>query len=167
MGLLDALMQMSTVACALFITGFVLIIVEMFQPGFGWAGGSGIVVLFIGIVLTAQNFVQGVIMTVILIAILAILLSIVLYSATKGKISKKLILKTSTSAEEGFSGTEDLKELIGKTGKTLTVLRPSGCADIEGIHLDVVTQGEYIEKGTFVSVIRVEGNRIVVAEHKN
>ena len=41
MGLLDALMQMSTVACALFITGFVLIIVEMFQPGFGWAGGSG------------------------------------------------------------------------------------------------------------------------------
>jgi len=166
MGLLEVLMSMSTLACVLFIVGFVLIIVEMFQPGFGLPGGLGIVSLFIGIVLTAKTFVQGLIMTVILIAILGIMLSIVLYSATKGRISKKLILKAATTSEEGFSGTEDMNELVGKTGVSLTVLRPSGCADIEGVHLDVVTQGEYVEKDTPITVVKVSGNRIVVAAQK-
>ena len=46
MGLLDVLMNMSTIACILFIIGFLLIIAEMFQPGFGWTGGMGIVVLY-------------------------------------------------------------------------------------------------------------------------
>ena len=167
MGLLDVLMNMSTIACILFIIGFLLIIAEMFQPGFGWTGGMGIVVLFVGIVLTAQTFMQGLIMTVILIAILAIMLSVVLYSATKGRISKKLILKASTNAEDGFSGTEDMNELVGKSGRALTVLRPSGCADIEGVHLDVVTRGEYVEKDAVLTVVKVEGNRIVVAKRKS
>ena len=167
MGLLDVMIQMSTAAAALFIVGFLLIVAEMFQPGFGWAGGLGVVSLFVGIVLTAQTFMQGLVMTAILLAILAIMLSIVLYSATKGKISKKLILKAATDAQSGFSGTEDMKELVGKHGMALTVLRPSGCAEIEGIRLDVVTRGEYLEKDTELTVIQVEGNRIVVAQKKN
>lgn len=164
MGLLEVLMNMSTVSCVLFVVGFVLLIVEMFEPGFGWAGGLGVVTLFIGIVLTAETFMQGLVMTVILLAVLCVMLSVVLYSASKGRISKKLILKASTNAEAGFSGTEDMKELVGKNGKALTVLRPSGCADIEGIHLDVVTRGEFLEKDTMLTVVKVEGNRIVVAE---
>jgi len=166
MGLLDVLLNMSAAACVLFVVGFILIIAEMFQPGFGLPGGLGIVSLFVGIVLTAKTFMQGLIMTVVLILILGILLSIVLYSATRGRMSKKLILRTATNSEDGFNGTADMKELVGKSGQTVTVLRPSGCADIEGIHLDVVTRGEYIEKSTPVTVIKVEGNRIVVAAEK-
>ena len=43
-----------------------------------------------------------------------------------------------------------------------TVLRPAGTADFEGVKLDVVTEGEFIEKGRPLEVIRVEGRRIVV-----
>ena len=38
----------------------------------------------------------------------------------------------------------------------------AGAAEIDGKRLDVVTQGEYLEAGTPVEVLRVEGNRIVV-----
>jgi len=167
MGLLEAIMNMSTLACVLFIVGFALIVAEMFQPGFGLPGGLGIVSLFVGIVLTAETFMQGLIMTVILIAVLGVLLTVVLYSASRGRMSKKLILRASTSAQEGFNGTDDMKELEGKTGRALTVLRPSGSADIEGVYLDVVTRGEYMEKGTPLTVIKVEGNRIVVAANES
>ena len=164
MGLLEAILSMSSVALVLFILGFILIVVEMFEPGFGFAGGIGIILLIGGVVLTAKTFVQGLILSIIIVVILGIMLSIVLYSATKGKMSKTLILKDSTNSEEGFNGTEDMHALLGKEGTTLTVLRPSGCVDIEGIHLDVVTGGEYVEKGVPIRVIEVEGNRIVVRE---
>ena len=43
-----------------------------------------------------------------------------------------------------------------------SLLRPAGIADIDGVKLDVVTQGEFIAKGTQIRVIKVEGRRIVV-----
>ena len=34
--------------------------------------------------------------------------------------------------------------------------------DVDGVRLDVLTRGEFIEKGKEVKVINVEGSRIVV-----
>ena len=51
---------------------------------------------------------------------------------------------------------------VGKEGETTTVLRPSGMADVEGIRLNVVSEGEYIPNGTKVRVVRVDGARVVV-----
>jgi len=72
------------------------------------------------------------------------------------------VLSDSTSAESGFSGAEDMQYLLGKAGTTLTPLRPSGNADFDGVRLDVVSRGEFIDPGTPIEVIEVEGNRIVV-----
>ena len=163
MGILDALMNMSTVAMIVFIVGIVCLIIEMFVPGFGVAGGIGLALLFAGIVLTAETFAQGIVMAAILIVIIAIVMVILLRSASRGRLSGKLILKESTDADSGFSGTEDMNCLMGCQGKSVTVLRPSGLAEIDGVRLDVVTRGEYIKANTPVSVIHVEGNRIVVA----
>jgi membrane-bound serine protease (ClpP class) len=52
--------------------------------------------------------------------------------------------------------------LIGKNGVATTTLRPAGKAKIEGKLVDVVTQGDFIEKGAQIRVLRLEGNRIVV-----
>jgi membrane-bound serine protease (ClpP class) len=62
-------------------------------------------------------------------------------------------------------GTEDgLNALLGKTGKASSGLHPSGFAVIEGRRVDVITQGEMIDKGATVRVVEVEGNRVVVAQ---
>jgi membrane-bound serine protease (ClpP class) len=41
-------------------------------------------------------------------------------------------------------------------------LRPAGIADFEGQRVDVVSDGEFIAAGDPITVIRVDGNRIVV-----
>jgi membrane-bound serine protease (ClpP class) len=45
---------------------------------------------------------------------------------------------------------------------TLTPLRPAGIIDVEGVRLDVLTRGEFIEKGKEVKIIDIVGSRIVV-----
>ena len=49
----------STFQIILFVVGLLLLIVEMFLPGFGIAGGSGVVLLVIAIVLTAKRNSSG------------------------------------------------------------------------------------------------------------
>lgn len=55
-------------------------------------------------------------------------------------------------------------ELLHKTGTAFTALRPSGTAVIEGQRVDVVTEGNLIDKGTPVKVVAIEGMRVVVRE---
>jgi membrane-bound serine protease (ClpP class) len=61
----------------------------------------------------------------------------------------------------GEIGTER-PELVGQTGTALTPLRPAGAALIQGKRVDVVTEGQMIERDTPVRVIAVEGLRVVV-----
>ncbi|AEV68003.1 NfeD family protein [Acetivibrio clariflavus] len=149
-----------------FILGFIMIIIEMFHPGFGAPGISGIILLILGIVSVARNLTDVIILIIIILIVLGIALTFVLYSATKGKLPKTLVLTDSLNKEEGFEGTEDLKFFIGKEGKALTVLRPSGTADFDGVKLDVVSEAEFIQKDAKIKIIKVEGRRIVVREIK-
>ena len=81
-------------------------------------------------------------------------------------VGKKLILKptTETAADRGSSGVteEDYSQLLDKKGKTITPLRPSGIAEIEGNRYSVVAEGEMINKGIEIVVINIKGNNIVV-----
>ncbi|MBI3991210.1 MAG: hypothetical protein HY350_03570, partial [Candidatus Omnitrophica bacterium] len=65
--------------------------------------------------------------------------------------------------ESGYhSGSRELKGLQGKEGVSITTLRPSGTALIEGKRIDVVTNGVFLQKGTTIKVTIVEGSRVVV-----
>ena len=64
--------------------------------------------------------------------------------------------------EQGFM-VSALEGYLGKYGKALTILRPAGRALFGEEILDVVTEGDFIEKDKAIKVIKVEGNRIVVA----
>lgn len=145
-----------------FILGFILVVIEMFHPGFGAPGIIGGILLILGVILTATSFLEAFIMIIIILAILGVALTIVLQSVTKGRLSKNLILQNTQKKEEGYIGTEDLKYFLEKEGKTLTVLRPSGLADFQGVKLDVVSEGEFISKDVKVKIVKVEGRRIVV-----
>ena len=74
----------------------------------------------------------------------------------------KLILSKVESSEDGFESATSDAELIGVEGNTLSDLRPAGKALINGRRIDVVTQGEYIDRDTGIVVIEVRGSRVVV-----
>jgi membrane-bound serine protease (ClpP class) len=65
-------------------------------------------------------------------------------------------LRSSATAEEAE------KSLVGTKGEALSRLRPSGRAEFGDKILDVVTEGEFLEAGTVIQVLKVEGNRVVV-----
>lgn len=146
----------------IFIVGLIFLVIEMFIPDFGIAGGIGIVLLVIGILITASTPLEAVVMFIMLLAIVGVVVTVVLHSATKGRLSKTLILKDSLNKEAGYIGTEDLEYFIGREGISITVLRPSGTAEFDGVKLDVVSEGEYIPKGSKIKIIQVSGRRIVV-----
>lgn len=84
------------------------------------------------------------------------------------KMGRRLILEEAISAgaalDPGVPGEGGQREtLVGVTGETTTDLVPSGKSRFgERLH-DVVSDGEFIPKGTPVEVTRHEGSRVVVA----
>lgn len=84
------------------------------------------------------------------------------------KMGRRLILEEAISSgaaldfEAAGEGRQQ-ETLVGISGETTTDLMPSGKGRFgERLH-DVVSDGEFIPKGTAVTVIRHEGSRIVVA----
>ena len=150
-------------AAVCIVAGIVLIIIEMFTPGFAAPGISGLVLLILGIVLSADTILQALMMLLIIMAILSVALVIALRSATRGALYRSpLVLKSKESTDEGFVSVADMEFFIGKVGTAVTMLRPAGTCDFDGVRLDVVTEGSFIEKETPVKIAKVEGRRIVV-----
>ena len=151
--------NMPTAICLLL--GAALMIVEVFLPGFGLPGISGIVLIGAGIILTAMHFGASVAVAVLLIvvAVLAVLISFALRHASRGGMkNSKLFL----SEKEELHNKKDMQVLVGKKGKTLSVLRPAGIGEFDGVRLNVVTEGGFIERDKPIEIVSVDGSRIVV-----
>lgn len=146
----------------LLVFGFLLLLAEVFIPGFGVAGITGIILFIIGILLTATTVFEALIMFLLLLLLLTIVLIFVIRSATKGRLSKKLILNDELSNEDGFTAVSDMQVFLGKEGKAVTTLRPAGIGLFDGVRLDIVTKGNFIEEGNNIKVVDVEGRRIIV-----
>ena len=56
----------------------------------------------------------------------------------------------------------DLQQLVGRNGRTLSPLRPSGLGLIDGRRYDVMTRGHWVDAGQCFRVVAVEGTRIIV-----
>ncbi|MCM8795915.1 MAG: ATP-dependent Clp protease proteolytic subunit [Candidatus Omnitrophica bacterium] len=158
----------------IFVLGIVLLLLEIFViPGFGLAGISGIGCILLGIYLslikhpltTSRLQVNRALYTLsfVLLAVMVIII-ITWRFLPKTGLWKRIVLNFSESKKEGFNAGSSREGLLGKTGKTLSSLRPSGRAEIEGETFDVISEGKFIEEGKVIKVIKVEGNKIVVKE---
>lgn len=116
-----------------------------------------------GIIMTASSFIEALVLILIILVILGVALFVVLRSASKGKLKNRLVLDHSQHNEKGYIGTQDFHGYLGKEGVALTVLRPAGSAEFNGTRIDVVSEGPFINSGTPVKVVKVEGPRVVVS----
>ena len=147
---------------ALVIVGYCLVVVEMYIPGFGLPGISGLICLIVGIFfLSGGSVLTGLLVTLIVVALLCVALTISMRSAAKGRLAKsRFVLKeTSTSPDEQDG---PMGYYVGKSGTAKTILRPAGVAEIDGVRLNVLTDGDFIDENAKIVVERVEGNRIFV-----
>jgi membrane-bound serine protease (ClpP class) len=155
----------------LMATGVVLLGVEIFvTPGFGVAGLLGIGALLGGLGLSVVG--AGATWDVLLRAggrvsgslLLAIVgAAVMLRALPRLPFGRRLVLEQELTAEAGYaSPPESDRRWVGKRGTTLTPLRPAGIAEIDGERVDVVSEGVFLDAGQPISVLRVDGNRIVV-----
>jgi len=143
------------------LLGVGLMIVEVFVPGFGLPGIMGLVLIGAGTVLAGvyHGTMAAVAVLLVTIAVIAVLVSWLMRRASKGEIPHgELFLK---DREELHAG-RDMQVLVGKKGVTSSVLRPAGIGDFDGVRLNVVTEGGFIDRGTPIEIVSVEGTRIVV-----
>ena len=146
----------------LFIGGLALIGLEMFVPG-GIVGTVGIITVVYAIIYVNKSTYH-----IAFILVVSLILAVILYYVNRNVFHKKLmfldrlVLNDSISTEDGYVASESRVELVGKKLKAYTDLRPAGVAILDNEKLDVVTDGDFIEKGNEIVIVRVEGRRIVV-----
>jgi len=144
----------------LLTTGLMMIGAEIFVPG-GILGALGGMALF-GAVITGFRAFPGyggyIAIGIVFLVGFVIYLWIKIFPKTR--IGKKMTVSNDLSTSKAADPT--LVDLAGKTGQTISQLRPAGYAMIGGRRVDVVTRGEMIEKDTVIRVVRVEGYRVIV-----
>lgn len=154
-----------TVSVVLFIVGMIFLMIELFVPGFGIFGGLGLVALVLCIVFQAHSLAEGLLLLLIIAVIVFLLAFVAARSLKRGWLYRSsLVLKDAEEKDAGYVAKDDYSRFSGKEGLSVTPLRPAGMAEIDGEKADVVTQGEFIPKGTRVGVISTTGGRITVRQ---
>ncbi len=148
-----------------FVIGLILLLVEIFViPGFGATGITGILCLCYSIIqLYGGIFVA--IHALGWLMLYTVIAGIIVYKlAPKLGLFKSLVHNKTMEAEDGFVAVDvnAFDNLLGVQGVTLSICRPSGKAKFGSDRYDVVSEGDFIEKGEAVIVKKVEGTKIIV-----
>ena len=160
----------------LFLIGMIFIIIEVFViPGFGVAGIFGLALTIGSLMLLMLNndvfdftfVVSKDILNAsgsILIAVLGfgILLFFGGIKFTESQAFKRVMLEDTQDLDKGYISRKYSDKLIGKSGKAMTILRPSGKITISDKIYDATTSGEYIEKNSKIIVLSNEGSTLKV-----
>jgi len=155
----------------LFLGGLLLIVLEIFViPGFGVAGISGGLMLTAGLLLSRVGPGAGMpdiraalLLLITSFAITLLLFLVMLKYLPQARWMGGIVLDTRQEHTAGYHADQYEGEgLQGKLGVCLTDLRPAGTIDMEGRRVDVVTSGDYIDKGQRVRIVEIQGNRVVV-----
>lgn len=146
----------------LILGGIILLLIELMVPGFGIFGLTGLLLFLWGI----YDWMGGgptAVMTVTVLSVLGvILLWWIVAIFPKTRLGGRLTLRLQSTKEKGYASHPDPNRWLGKRGHTKTVLRPAGTIIVEDTFLDAVTDGEFYEPGTEVTIVSVTGGRIVV-----
>ncbi|WP_461201082.1 NfeD family protein [Anoxybacillus sp. TBDG-1] len=153
-------------AIILFGIGLILLVIELFVPG-GVIGVAGVSTLVWSLFLAAKHS-PFITVSLSVAVVSALMMGLWLSRVSKKKmvLFEKIVLTDEQRNEKGYVSHEARIDLIGKRGVSLTVLRPAGTALIDEERVDVVTEGEYIERHRPIEVIDVDGVKVVVRECK-
>ncbi|MNV57520.1 hypothetical protein D3C71_1498560 [compost metagenome] len=141
-----------------------MLVLELFVPSFGILGLLGSVCLVAGVVRAAFSYTHALFNLGIAFAAAAVVIVIVAVIFKERGIWNRFILRESLTKEEGFVPVLEKLNLLGAAGVSITPLRPAGTAMVGGERVDVVTEGSFINSGRPISVVKVEGGRVVVKE---
>ena len=139
----------------LFALGLSLIVAEIFLVGVV-LGLIGLTCMLVSIYFGFEKS-AGLGWTLVVIAAASVpVLAIVWVKVINRVLAMKFTQAGYTSAQMQY------KDLVGQEGVALTALRPAGMARFGEKKVDVMSEGEVIDRDSRVRVVEVKGNRVVV-----
>ncbi|MFC1509709.1 NfeD family protein [Candidatus Omnitrophota bacterium] len=129
------------------------------MPGFSVPGIVGLILIGYGVF--KANAVYGATGASVTLVVSAVAAVLMIRIALRSRALKKFGLDYS---QTDMTAIDDYSPLLGMAGTTVSKLRPSGIATIGEKRYDVVTDGEFIDENTPVTVFAVDGTRIVVTK---
>lgn len=156
--------DVNVVSIILFGIGVIFVIIELFVVG-AVIGLIGMGLIIFSIITLGDNLIF-MIGNVVIALILSIIEWVILVKIFKRNIPflDKVVLKNSTNTESGYTSHDDRSHLVGKTATTLTDLRPAGIISYGTERIDAVSDGSFILRNKEVTILEVEGTRVVVRE---
>jgi membrane-bound ClpP family serine protease len=165
----------------MFLVGVVFLVVEIFiTPGFGVLGLTGGLLVVASVVLASQTFFLPANAYQLgefrnsLVTVAAAAVGVVVGIAMLRKylphtpVFNRVLLNPPQGAErEAIAASEalaDYSHLVGRNGTTITQLMPAGKARFGEDLVDVLSSGEFVDRGASVTVVSAHGNRVVVKE---
>ena len=169
--------RVGSVEILLLLAGLILLVIELFLiPGFGVAGIGGLALIGASLVLSQQAFVipdidwQWRILNRNILTVFGSLIGGLVFflfmtpTMRKGVLFRRIALTDELQSAQGYTvqGVAVRRHLLHKTGRATTTLRPTGRARIGDEILTVESEGDYIEMGSDIVVVKVDSNRIMV-----
>jgi len=166
-----------TIDIILVLTGILLILLEAFViPGFGLAGVGGLLCLLVGVYLSLVNFTfpqytwdyerLDEVGTLFMVFIGSFVAFIVLTWKLMPMMPfyEAMVMSGTQDVDEGYTvqSAETVEAAVGLRGVASTMLRPAGKGRFGNQNYDIVTRGDFVEKGTPLVITQADGNRYVV-----
>lgn len=168
----------------LFVAGVIFLLLEIFViPGTGLSGILGVLLIVVSLVMASQSFSiprttvemgsllrsSGLVLGSFLLGAIAIMLlgryagvipvlsGFVLAPPRHVDVEPEHHSSTPPNKKEALAAVE-----VGDFGIAESVLRPAGKARVGTRSVDVIADGEYVEIGQAIRVVRLQGNHIIV-----
>jgi membrane-bound serine protease (ClpP class) len=154
-----------TVGVALIGAGFVLMLAELLLPHGGVSAVLAVACLVVGV---AFAFVYDPIAG--MLALLGVFVAVPVFTAAMAHywpqtaVGRRFLLP-GTAPEDTVAAQphlQDLENLKGRFGRTLSALRPAGVVDFDGRRVDTLTEGMMVEPGQWVRCVDVRAGKVIV-----
>ena len=147
----------------LLVIGVLAILLELLMPGFdGFVSGIiGILALVASAIIAVLFIERAWVFVAINLAVLGVTTGIFYTFIKRKQLQGKIILADALAKplpDVDYAG------LLGKEGKTVTILRPYGEADFNGARVEVSSGGPIINPGQKVRVVDVQATKVLVSE---
>ncbi len=152
-------------AILLMVLGCMLVVLEVFIPSGGLISILSAVAFIASIVIASWESpttgpVTGLIFAAVTVLLVPTLLAVAFKYWPRTRMGKAFL--GDVPKEDEVLPEDPRRALMGRVGVARSKMLPSGAVEIDGQMVDAVTQGQAIEPGTYVVVIEVRANRVVV-----
>lgn len=147
-----------------FVMGITLLAIEIFIPSFGLIGIAGLILTMYSVMDSFASTQMG--FLILIVSALAIILTVTIYVKLgfDRNLFDRFILKNTNSSERGYNSKNNHSVLLGKSGVTKTILRPTGRIEVEGNAYDAKSDSDFIGKDREVEVVAIKDGHIIVKE---